>query len=61
QKIIDEGKLAFQLNRNVMNELEPLVKEAIGDHVFDLITRQDRPGSTDYRQGATAVELIAAE
>ncbi|EDX83144.1 Heme oxygenase superfamily [Synechococcus sp. PCC 7335] len=61
QKIIDEANLAFELNRNVMHELEPLVKEAVGEHVFDLITRQDKPGSTDRRQGATSIELIAAE
>ncbi|MBO3459894.1 heme oxygenase (biliverdin-producing) [Aetokthonos hydrillicola Thurmond2011] len=61
QKIVDEANNAFQLNRNVFHELEDDVKAAIGDHVFDLITRQDKPGSTERSPGNTAVELIAAE
>ncbi|OUL36337.1 heme oxygenase [Nostoc sp. T09] len=52
EKIIAEANYAFELNRNVVQELEPDVKAAIGDRVFDLITRQDQPGST---------ELVAAE
>lgn len=61
QKIVDEANYAFQLNRNVFHELEDDVKAAIGDHVFDLITRQDKPGSTERSPGSTAVELISAE
>ncbi len=63
QKIVDEANLAFQLNRNVMHELESLVKEAIGDHVFDWITRQDKPGSTEHhhRSPERAAELVSAE
>ncbi|OUL18226.1 heme oxygenase (biliverdin-producing) [Nostoc sp. 106C] len=52
EKIIAEANYAFELNRNVVQELEPDVKAAIGDRVFDLITCQDQPGST---------ELVAAE
>lgn len=47
QKIVDEANYAFELNRDVVHELEPEVKAAIGDHVFDLLTRQDKPGSTE--------------
>lgn len=61
QKIVDEANYVFQLNRNVMHALEDDVKNAIGDHVFDLITRQDKPGSTERATGNTSVELVAAE
>ena len=65
QQIVDEANLAFQINRDVMHELEPLVKEAIGDHVFDLITRQDKPGSTEHRHhhqsSEQPSELVSAE
>ncbi|MBW4641800.1 MAG: heme oxygenase (biliverdin-producing) [Goleter apudmare HA4340-LM2] len=60
-KIVDEANYAFELNRNVVHELEPDVKAAIGEHVFDLITRQDKPGSTERSPGNTSVELIAAD
>ena len=60
QHIVDEANLAFRLNRNVFHELEPAVKEAIGDHVFDLITRQDKPGSTERTPGNSSVELVAS-
>jgi heme oxygenase len=46
-KIVAEANLAFKLNRDVFHELEPDVKEAIGDHVFELLTKQDKPGSTE--------------
>lgn len=58
QAIVDEANCAFQFNRDVMHELEPVVKAAIGDHIFDLITRQNRPGSTEHGQG---VQLVTAE
>jgi heme oxygenase (biliverdin-producing, ferredoxin) len=60
-KIVEEANYAFALNRNVVHELEPDVKAAIGEHVFDLITRQDKPGSTERSPGNTSVELIAAD
>lgn len=47
QQIVDEANYAFELNRDVVHELEPEVKAAIGDHVFELLTRQDKPGSTE--------------
>jgi len=61
QAIVDEANAAFAMNRNVFHELEPDVKAAVGDHVFDLITRQDKPGSTERKPGSTSVELVAAE
>lgn len=61
EKIVAEANAAFALNRDVMHSLEPEVKAAIGDHVFDLITRQDIPGSTERSPGHGSVELIAAE
>ncbi len=63
RQIVDEANLAFRLNRNVVHELEPLVREAIGDHVFDLITRQDKPGSTErHRHSPEQIsELVSAE
>lgn len=60
-QIVAEANAAFQLNRNVFHELEDDVKAAVGDHVFDLITRQDKPGSTERHPGNTSVELVAAE
>ncbi|MGK7905637.1 MAG: heme oxygenase (biliverdin-producing) [Synechococcus sp.] len=61
QEIVAEANRAFALNRNVFHELEPDVKAAIGEHVFDLITRQDKPGSTERAPGHTSVELVAAQ
>jgi heme oxygenase len=58
QQIIDEANDAFALNRDIVHELEPEVKAAIGDHVFDLITRQDKPGSTEHTPNHTSVELV---
>ncbi|MCU0569759.1 MAG: heme oxygenase (biliverdin-producing) [Oculatellaceae cyanobacterium Prado106] len=46
ERIVAEANYAFQLNRDVVHELEADVKAAIGEHTFDLLTRQDRPGST---------------
>lgn len=46
-RIVEEANYAFTLNRDVVHDLEPDVKAAIGEHVFDLLTRQDRPGSTE--------------
>ena len=61
KKIVAEANYAFALNSDVMHALEPEVKAAIGDRVFDLITRQDIPGSTERAPGNTSVELIVAE
>ncbi|HBE17803.1 MAG TPA: heme oxygenase [Cyanobacteria bacterium UBA11149] len=47
QQIVEEANYAFQLNRDVVHELEDDVKAAIGEHVFDLLTRQDIPGATE--------------
>ncbi len=56
QRIVGEANRAFMLNRDVVHELEDDVKAAIGDHVFDLLTRQDRPGSTAKCPHAKAKE-----
>jgi heme oxygenase len=47
ERIVAEANYAFALNRDVVHELEADVKAAIGEHTFDLLTRQDRPGSTE--------------
>jgi heme oxygenase len=59
--IVDEANLAFAMNRNVFHELEPEVRAAVGEHVFELITKQDKPGSTDREPGQSSVELVASE
>jgi heme oxygenase len=41
-----------------VHELEEDVKAAIGEHTFDLLTRQDRPGSTERRLHGAGKELI---
>lgn len=51
QKIVDEANYAFTLNRDVVHELEADVKSVVGEHIFDLMTRQDRPGSTEHHPG----------
>lgn len=61
QQLVDEANLAFALNRDVFHELEPDVRAAVGDHVFDLITRQDRPGSTEPHPHPSTVALLATE
>lgn len=45
-RIVEEANAAFTFNRDVVHELEEDVKAAIGEHTFDLLTRQNRPGST---------------
>ncbi|ACA99977.1 MULTISPECIES: heme oxygenase (biliverdin-producing) [Cyanophyceae] len=60
QKMINEANYAFALNRDVMHELEPDVKAAIGEHTFDLLTRQDRPGSTENQRRYPEDQAIVA-
>ncbi|MDV3347215.1 heme oxygenase (biliverdin-producing) [Leptothoe sp. ISB3NOV94-8A] len=62
RKIVDEANVAFRLDCNIVNELEPLVKAAIGEHVFDLITRQDTLGRTEYhhRSPTVSTELVSS-
>lgn len=48
QRIVDEANDAFSLNRDVVHELEADVRAAIGEHVFDLLTRQNIPGATEH-------------
>lgn len=55
QRIVAEANYVFTLNRNVVDELEADVRAAIGEHAFDLITRQDRPGSTEHHKNAVLV------
>lgn len=61
QKIVDEANYAFALNWNVFHELEGDVKATIGEHIFDLLTRQDKPGSTERTPSNTATELAASD
>ncbi|MEA5509980.1 heme oxygenase (biliverdin-producing) [Crocosphaera sp. UHCC 0190] len=64
-KIVEEANTAFTLNRDVVHELEDDVKAAIGDHVFDLITRQEIPGATEHHHhhghGQHPENLVRAE
>ncbi|QDZ39322.1 heme oxygenase (biliverdin-producing) [Euhalothece natronophila Z-M001] len=45
--IISEANYVFKLNRDVFHELEDDIKETIGEHTFDLLTRQNKEGSTE--------------
>ena len=58
EQIVEEANLAFSLNRNVMHELEGDVRAALGDHLFDLLTRQDKSGSTERGASAIAADLV---
>jgi len=58
QRIVEEANYAFQLNGNVLHELEGDVKAAIGDHIFDLLTRQDIPGATEKRPRDPAQDIL---
>lgn len=60
QRIVFEANATFEFNRKVMLELEAEVKAEIGESVFDLVTRQGKPGSTVKTAGRT-VELIDTE
>ncbi|MGQ4647391.1 biliverdin-producing heme oxygenase [Lyngbya aestuarii] len=61
QSIVDEANYAFTLNRDVVHELEDDVKAAVGEHVFDLLTRQDKPGSTERVTHGGAPHPVAVE
>ena len=56
QCIVEEANYAFQLNRDVVHELEDDVRAAIGGHVFDLLTRQEIPGATEHSPHGSAME-----
>lgn len=58
QRIVQEANDAFALNRDVFHELEGEVKATIGDHVFDLLTRQDIPGATERSPHGEAQALV---
>ena len=45
--MIEEANYVFKLNRDVCHELEAEIKNSIGDRAFDLLTRQDKVGSTE--------------
>lgn len=57
ERIIAEAIHAFRLNRDVVHELEDDVRAAIGDHVFDLLTRQNIPGATEHQSHNPEPEL----
>ncbi|MBD2445556.1 heme oxygenase (biliverdin-producing) [Nostoc sp. FACHB-152] len=61
QNIVAEANYAFALNRDLVHELEADVKAVIGDHVFDMITRQDKLGSTERSSKRTEVEMMAID
>lgn len=58
QRIVAEANYAFELNRDVVHELEDDVKAAIGDHVFDLLTRQSIPGATEHPPRRSETEPV---
>ncbi len=61
QRIVDEANDAFMLNRGVLHELEEDVNTAIGEHVFDLLTRQNIPGATERTPSGSATKEPALE
>lgn len=50
---------AFLFNRDMAHELEADVKAAIGEHTFDLLTRQDCVGSTERHPRGVDREPVA--
>jgi heme oxygenase len=46
-RIVEEANNAFGLNRDVVDELEADVRAVLDPHVFELLTKQDREGSTE--------------
>ncbi len=61
QRIIDEANYAFQLNHNILHELEIDLKAAIGEDVFNLIVSQHNINSTNNSNHHASVNLVAAE
>ena len=61
QRIVDEANYAFRLNRDVVHDLEDDVRAAIGEHVFDLITRQTIPGATERPAHHPGRETVTVE
>ncbi|HEY9664126.1 MAG TPA: heme oxygenase (biliverdin-producing) [Allocoleopsis sp.] len=61
ERIVAEANYAFELNRDVVHELEDEVKAAIGEHVFDLLTRQNIPGATERPPHGAVKEPAAVE
>ncbi|MGK7910263.1 MAG: heme oxygenase (biliverdin-producing) [Synechococcus sp.] len=59
KQIVEEANFVFQLNCEVMHALEADVKAAIGDHAFELLTKQDRQGSTERHRGNRPADLAA--
>ncbi|MCX5936315.1 MAG: heme oxygenase (biliverdin-producing) [Pseudanabaena sp. LacPavin_0818_WC45_MAG_42_6] len=51
-RIVEEANYAFTLNRNVVDELEADVRAVLDPHVFELLTKQDRAGSTERHSHA---------
>lgn len=51
-RIVEEANYAFTLNRNVVDELEADVRAVLDPHVFELLTKQDRVGSTEHHRHA---------
>ncbi|BAY12041.1 biliverdin-producing heme oxygenase [Calothrix sp. NIES-2098] len=60
-KIVDEANYAFTLNQNLVHQLEADVKAAIGEHIFDLIARQDKVGSTEHTYTKNQVEKVVLD
>jgi heme oxygenase (biliverdin-producing, ferredoxin) len=48
ERIVQEANYAFALNSNVLGSLTEDLKKALGEHVFDLLIRQDIPGATEH-------------
>ena len=58
-RIVAEANTAFLFNRDMVHEFEADVKAAIGEHTFDLLTRQDRLGSTERHPRGVDREPVA--
>ncbi|MBD2176020.1 heme oxygenase (biliverdin-producing) [Pseudanabaena sp. FACHB-1998] len=54
ERIVEEANYAFTLNRNVVDELEADVRAVLDPHVFELLTKQDRAGSTERHHSHAA-------
>ena len=60
-QIVEEANLAFTLNRDVMHDLEGLIKQSVGEHLYKLITGKEHPGSTVPHHGHPHRELAVTE